>query len=120
MVAGIAAALAEQADTERVARLAVARRRQARAGRPQPSATIVAELAERVSLRPISTRETKHEQDLIAIEAGGGAVAGALCERGLRKAATERGWDCDIEIRNAAGMQQVMPAPRPSPAMSCC
>ena len=57
MVAGIAAALAEQADTERVARLAVAFAvaKLGLAGPNLPSATIVAELAERVSLRPIST-----------------------------------------------------------------
>lgn len=57
MVAGIAAALAEQADTERVARLAVAFAvaKLGLAGPNLPSATIVADLAERVSLRPIST-----------------------------------------------------------------
>ena len=33
----------------------------------------------------------------------------------LRKAATERGWDCDIEIRNAAGMQQAYAGAAPKP-----
>ena len=51
----------------------------------------------------------------IAIEAGGGAVAGALASAALRKAATERGWDCDIEIRNAAGMQQAYAGAAPKP-----
>ena len=51
----------------------------------------------------------------IAIEAGGSAVAGALASAALRKAATERGWDCDIEIRNAAGMQQAYAGAAPKP-----
>ena len=51
----------------------------------------------------------------IAIEAGGSAVAGALASAALRKAATERGWDCDIEIRNAAGMRQAYAGAAPKP-----
>ncbi|MBR8652105.1 fructose-specific PTS transporter subunit EIIC [Achromobacter sp. Marseille-Q0513] len=51
----------------------------------------------------------------IAIEAGGSAIAGALANAALRKAATERGWDCDIEIRNAAGMQQAYAGAAPKP-----
>ena len=56
----------------------------------------------------------------IAIEAGGSAVAGALASAALRKAATERGWDCDIETATPPACSRPMPAPRPSPAMSCC
>ena len=123
MVAGIAAALAEQADTERVARLAVAFA-VAKLGLAGPNSALGDHRRRtgraRVAAAHLDSGKPSMNKIWIAIEAGGSAVAGALASAALRKAATERGWDCDIEIRNAAGMQQAYAGAAPSPAMSCC